>query len=213
MEGANEARRLRPPSWRDSRLVVGVLLILASVALGVRLVAAADHRVPVYAAARPLIPGERLDGAHLARVEVNLGGAFDAYLPAADPPPQGVVLREVRVGELVPAAALGPLDAGARRAVTVPVAPASARVLTAGSIVDLWVSDAQGPSLGAPRLLLLSAPVARVPGPDEARLASAPTVGVQVMVPVDDVGKVIAAVDSGSRITLVPNPGSAQREG
>ena len=82
VEETTEARRLRPPSWRDGRLVVGVLLILASVALGVRLVAAADQRVPVFAAARTLVPGERVEAADLARVDVTLGDAAGAYLPA-----------------------------------------------------------------------------------------------------------------------------------
>lgn len=108
---------------------------------------------------------------------------------------------------------LGTLDVLARRGVTVPVSVASARVLTSGSTVDVWVSEAQGSSFATPRALVLGAPVARVPGGDEARLATTSTVGVQVMVPADDVAKVIAAVDSGSKITLVPNPGSAQREG
>lgn len=213
MEELRQARRLRPPSWRDGRLVVGVLLILGSVALGVRLVTAADQRVPVYAAARSLVPGERAEEANLVRVEVNLGSAAGAYLPADAGAPEGIVLREVRAGELVPAAALGPPDAAGRRAVVVPVAAGSAQVLAVGSTVDVWVSAARGSSFDPPRALLLGAPVARVPGPDEHRLSTTPTVGVQVMVPEADVAAVIASVDSGSRITLVPQPGSVQREG
>ncbi len=46
------ASRLRAPSWRDSRLLVGVLLVVLSVVLGAVVVARADDRVPVYAAAR-----------------------------------------------------------------------------------------------------------------------------------------------------------------
>ena len=43
------ATRLRRPSWRDSRLLVGVLLVLVSTVLGSVVVARADDRVPVYA--------------------------------------------------------------------------------------------------------------------------------------------------------------------
>src|SRR4051794_32919907 len=42
-------RRVRPPRWLDLRLVLGVLLVLASVLLGARVVGAADATVPVWA--------------------------------------------------------------------------------------------------------------------------------------------------------------------
>ena len=41
-------RRVRPPRWLDLRLVLGVLLVLASVLLGARIVSAADVTVPVW---------------------------------------------------------------------------------------------------------------------------------------------------------------------
>ena len=44
------ASRVRAPSWRDSRLLVGLLLVLLSTVLGSVVVARADDRVPVYAA-------------------------------------------------------------------------------------------------------------------------------------------------------------------
>ncbi len=209
------ARRLRAPSWRDGRLIVGVLLILASVALGARVVASANERAIVLAAARPLVPGDRLGPEHLTRVEVDLGSATETYLSADRAMPQGaVVVREVRVGELVPASALGTPESASRRPVMVPVAAESARVLAVGSVVDLWVSDkatGAGASYGPPRRLAEGAPVSRVPDPDEARLASI-TVGVQVMVSPDQVAEVIAAIDHGGRLTLVPAAGSLQRE-
>ena len=44
------AGRLRRPSWKDTRLVVGLLLVLLATALGAAGLRAADHRVPVLAA-------------------------------------------------------------------------------------------------------------------------------------------------------------------
>ena len=52
------AKRLRRPSWRDSRLLVGVLLVLLAATLGARAVAAADDRVPVWVAAGDLVAGD-----------------------------------------------------------------------------------------------------------------------------------------------------------
>ena len=55
-----KAARLQKPSWRDTRLLVGVLLVLAATVLGSLTVAAADDRVPMYAANGPLLPGQPL---------------------------------------------------------------------------------------------------------------------------------------------------------
>ncbi|MCA0437023.1 MAG: SAF domain-containing protein [Austwickia sp.] len=211
------ARRLRRPSWRDGRLLVGVLILMASVALGARIVAAADRTVPVYAAASALVPGERLTPDRLTRVDVALGAASSTYLAAGAALPEGaVVVREVRPGELVPVAALARAEDAARTPVMVSVSADSARVLVTGSVVDVWVNDKQAgsgsPVYGTPRRLIQSAPVGRVPGADEGRLTGLGTAGVQVQVPNGDVERLIAAMDQGAKITLVPVAGSAQRD-
>ena len=45
-----QANRLRRPTWKDSRLLVGLLLVLLSTALGGFVVSRAEDTVPVYAA-------------------------------------------------------------------------------------------------------------------------------------------------------------------
>ena len=80
---APRAARLRRPRWRDTRLLVGVLLVLASVALGSLAVGHADDRTPVFAARGPLVPGQRLTDQDLRRVDVQLGAELDHYLSAA----------------------------------------------------------------------------------------------------------------------------------
>ena len=54
LPSATVARRFQTPSWRDTRLLVGVLLVLVSVVAGAVVVDRADRTVPVYAAARVL---------------------------------------------------------------------------------------------------------------------------------------------------------------
>lgn len=196
---------------------MGVLLVLASVALGARVVAGADHRAPVYAAANPLVPGERLTPDRLTRVDVALGAAESTYLSATAPLPEGAVIaREVRAGELLPAAALVRAEEAGRSPVMVPVSPDSARVLVTGSVVDVWVNDKQPgtgtPTYGTPRRLIRDAPVGRVPSAEEGRLTGVNNTSVQVRVPNADVERLIAAMDQGARITLVPTAGSAQRD-
>ena len=105
------AARLQKPRWRDTRLVVGLLLVLTSAALGSFVVAHADDRTAVYAARGPLVPGQQLGEDNLTRVDVRLGSELSRYLQAtAEPAPDRYVLREVGAGELVPAAAVGGRD-------------------------------------------------------------------------------------------------------
>jgi len=66
-------RRIRPPRWLDLRLVLGVLLVLGSVLLGARVVAAADATVPVWAATGDLAAGTELTAGDLRAVDVRLG--------------------------------------------------------------------------------------------------------------------------------------------
>lgn len=98
----------------------------------------------------------------------------------------------------------------------VPVAGDSARVLATGSIVDVWVNDkvagTGSVAYGTPHRLVRNAPVGRVPGVDEGRFSGVGTVGVQVQVPNGEVERLIAAMDQGAKITLVPTAGSAQRD-
>lgn len=137
--GSPPAVRLRAPGWRDPRLLLGIVLVAASVALGSTLVTSAGRTVPVYAAGQALVPGDALDAGALRVQQVRLGSAGDQYLRADEPLPEGLVLtRVVGAGELVPLAALaGETDLGSRPvAITPGGAPPSG--LAAGSTVDLW---------------------------------------------------------------------------
>src|SRR5690606_16889177 len=74
------AARMRRPSWRDPRLGVGILLVVASVALGSWVVARADATVTVYQAAQALTPGEPVDVEDLRPVQIRLDGVEETYL-------------------------------------------------------------------------------------------------------------------------------------
>ena len=98
------AARLQRPSWRDVRLVVGVVLVLLAVTLGAVVVAAADDTTPVYAATAGLVPGQAVTQQDVRRVDVQLGADRAAYVAADhDIGPDTFALREVRAGELLPA--------------------------------------------------------------------------------------------------------------
>ena len=210
-----QATRLQRPSWKDWRLLVGVLLVLLAVVLGGRVVAAADDTTPVFVAAKPLVPGQPVTDEDLEVVRVHLDDVAQTYVDATHSLPGGTyVLRPVREGELVPGSALGGKGRVRVKTLTVPVDPAAAQVLQAGSVVDVWVNgkrrETGSEAYGTPHQVLDAAVVAGVP--DSKKLLGSATTSVQVVVPDEQVEVLIAAVDREDRITLVPVAGSKLRD-
>ena len=153
------AARLQRPSWRDGRLVVGVLLVLGSALAGSRLLSDADSSQQVWVAAHDLAPGTVLVQDDLRLGRARLYDAGDQYL-TGDRPVGYVVTRAVAADELVPGAALvAPGKAGERREVTVAVEAGHLPPdLDRSDRVDVYVT----PDKGTARLVLSGVSVARV---------------------------------------------------
>ncbi len=170
------ARRIVRPRWTDTRLLLGVLLVLASVVMGSRVVASAQQTRPVWAAARELPVGSVVRADDLVVAQVRLADSATRYLPVVGRPPTGlVVARTVGAGELVPAAALTQTaDQPSGHLVSVPVeALHYPPGLDRGDVVDVFVSatDGAAPSgdrgPGGPQRVLVHATVAEVDDPAE----------------------------------------------
>lgn len=207
------AKRLQRPSWRDSRLVVGVLLVVVAATLGAKAVASADDRVPVWVAAGNLVAGDEVEPTSFERADVRLADGMNAYLPADAPPPSGAfMLRDVRAGELVPLSAVGGADAVDVQRVTVRADAMSTTGLTRGSRVDVFVTPkATSASDGASsptKKVLESAAVAAVLT-SSGGLGSGSMTSVQIYVPSDKVQPLVEAVDGEAKLTLVPSVGAA----
>jgi hypothetical protein len=214
-----KAARLQRPRLGDARLVVGVLLVLGSIVLGSLAVGSADDRVPVYAARGPLVPGQRVTEDDLTRVDVHLGSQAGLYLSAA----AGLggdryALREVRAGELVPAASLARRDEVGVQPLTLDVDAGSAAPLRVGSQVDVYVNppDPGAPAGHAafrgPELVLHAVSVSSLPRTSSGLGGqSSGDRPVQVMAPTERVRDLIGQVDLGARVTLVPVAGTALR--
>lgn len=214
-----KAVRLRRPSWRDARLLVGVALILGAAAIGSVVVAGADDRVPMYAAATTLVAGEPVKEDQLVRVDVQLGDSAGTYLSAAaGVPDDAVALRNVRPGELVPREALGSPEDATQQPLVLTVDATSTAALVVGSVVDVYVNPpgegGDGGSAGSSdyagaELAISRAPVLDLPtGGRGLGGGSAASRAVLVMIPSDEVKALIDQVDGGARITLVPVAGS-----
>lgn len=139
-----EARRAVRPSWKDPRLVAGVVIVAGSVVLGSRLLGAADDSVAVWTVTEDVREGARIGAADVVARRVRFDDATlaDRYVSAGSPlPPGTAAVRDLAAGELVPREALG--STGTVPLVEVPLAvPATGVPATVqpGTVVDVWVT-------------------------------------------------------------------------
>ncbi len=154
------AKRLRMQRWRDPRLWLGALLVVASVLLGASLFSAADDTVPIWAADVDVSAGMPLTEQDVRTVRVHFDDSESAqsYLSAAQPFPDGVIAnQDVSAGELVATAAVDSITAGPDR---LPVAVSSGGLpagLAVGDRVDVWAvpaAETTGTSKQNARLVL-----------------------------------------------------------
>lgn len=171
--GSPSASRLVRPGWLDTRLVLGVLMVLVSVVVGARLLAGADRSQSVWVAARDLPAGARLAAGDVRPGEVRLFDNGERYLAAAGDPPVGYLLaRGVGADELLARDSLVlPEDAREPlREVSVPVdarhLPAD---LTAGELVDVYFTPGEQQGADAPEPTAQDADRAESGGADDPR--------------------------------------------
>lgn len=208
------AVRLKAPSWRDGRLLVGILIVLASVVLGARVVAAAGRTVPVFVAVADLPTGHPVSASDVRSVRVHLAPGVAGYLSARGGVPAGTVLvRPVGAGELVPVAAVAGASAVTRRPVAVPVPAPLPGGLRPGVGVDLWSSAKEvgtGATGYAPPVRIAQAAEVYAVTAAGSGLGGAAGSSVQVLLDEGQVRSVLDALANGAKIALVPMPaGSA----
>ncbi|MBR7743887.1 hypothetical protein KC207_11355 [Phycicoccus sp. BSK3Z-2] len=209
----SSASRLRAPSWRDSRLLVGVLLVILSTVLGAVVVARADDRVPVYTATGFIAPGEQVTAASVTVARVQLGDLEGRYLSAREElPPDTYALRGLSAGELVPVAGVGEAAAVEVQPISLLVDAVSAAALSRGDRVDVYVNRPDGSegvvrqTFAGPEQVLSAVAVVAVAEEDSVIGGADQTRAVRVAVPRDAVRDLVGDVDLGARITLVPVP-------
>lgn len=206
------AARLRCPSWRDPRLLVGVVLVASSVVAGAKVVSAYDDTAPYYRTTRALTAGQTVTASDVAVVDVRLGEAEGGYLAGTEDPVGAVVTRTMASGEFVPVDAIGHSDMVAVAPIGVPVSAAVAQQLSKGDVVDVWIALADPDRPGTyvrPERSVAGATVSTVAtGGSTFSVGSESTVGV--LVPSQAVMQVLDALANGAKLTLVPAPGSAR---
>lgn len=197
----------------DPRLLIGVTLVVASVAGVWAVVAAADETVQVYAASGPLAPGDRVNASDLKAANVRLEAATDLYLATGSIPADGLVITHpVGAGELVPVSATGSIDGLRLTSLVLSVDGQLAAAVGPGSLVDVWASrETEAGSFGAPVTIVAGATVVRLVA-SESIVGTGETTAVEVLVPRSKVARVLEAVANDDAISIVPAslPGAGQ---
>jgi hypothetical protein len=206
------AARLRRPSWKDPRLLVGVLLVLVSVAGVVLLVGSADRTTEVFAARDGIAVGERLTADNVVRAKVRLGETEQQYITAESGLPEGVVaVQRIGKDQLVPRASLGIVDELDRKPVALTIGETLPAQAVAGARVDVWVAqpDARN-GFSEPKLLLPGAEIAEVTSGSTA-LGSSKTTVLMVLVEDGQMPALLGAQANEAKISVVWNPGGGAR--
>lgn len=204
--------RLKKPSWKDPRLLVGVLLVLASVVGVISLVGSADQTTEVLAAREEIAVGQKLTPDNVNRVKVRLGDAEQHYFTAESGMPEGVVaVQRIGKDQLLPRESLGSVDALDRKPVAITVQETLPEQAVAGTRVDVWVSmpDARN-GFAEPRLLLPGAEIAQVSSGSTALGSSKSTV-LMVLVGDGQMPAILGAQANEAKISVVWNPGGGTK--
>ncbi|WP_457962922.1 hypothetical protein M1E17_15715 [Arthrobacter sp. D1-29] len=207
-EDAVTGQRLKRPSWKDPRLLVGVLLVLSSVVGVISLVGSADRTTEVYAAKDSISVGEKLTPDNVVRAKVRLGDSEQHYITVESGLPEGVVAVQ-RVGrdQLIPRESLGEVDALDRKPVALTIEETLPAQAVAGTRVDVWVAlpDARN-GFSEPQLLLPGAEIAQVTAGSTALGSSRNTV-LMVLVADGQMPALLGAQANEAKIAVVWNPG------
>lgn len=134
-----EPRRISTPSWLDLRLVLGLVLVLASVVIGATLVSRASDTRAAVTATRDLAAGTILRRDDLSVTQVKVDNE-KVYLGKVEDAVGKTLGRAVSAHELVPAAAVARIAALTK--LIVPLAAGAAPTLHDGERIEVWLSSA-----------------------------------------------------------------------
>ncbi len=215
---ARTAHRLVKPSWKDARLIIGVLLVLLAVVMGSLAFSAVDDRVGMWAAKHTLTPGHAVSEEDFVRVDVQLGESAPDYLRVDDRLPNGAIMdRLLEPGELVPkAAVIDPTDKRVRE-VPVRVDPIYLSNLAVGSRVTVYVPETaeQDDSSDKPityRPLVERATISSLPETARGVMGSGSGSSAVIVVPEGQVADLLAYDQKDAPVKLVLESSSDRRD-
>ncbi|WP_322409564.1 SAF domain-containing protein [Microbacterium invictum] len=211
MTAVDTGRRHRA-LWADARFLLGILLIVASVAGVWFVVSAARQTVPVFVAARTIVSGEVVSSDDVRVEEVALGVLEGSYLEPSSSEgslEEGMVAtRTIASDELVPRSAVDSADAVRTTTVVLRSSVDVPAAVEAGSVVEVWSAPLVEPGIyDVPRILVADATVASVTRDDS--MIGGGAAALEVVIPRADVAAVLEAMSDESALSIVPAVGGA----
>lgn len=200
-----ETPRFTLPRMRDPRVLVGIILVIASLLGTWAVVTRVANTVTVWAASKPLASGSTIDQDSLTAVEVRLPDAEDKYVRADQSSPVGMsVTGSVAVGELLPASVLvdpGRLDG---RVIALDIPGSLPQTVQVGVFVDVWATDTKDEE--ATPVEVLSRAHVHAVGREEGGFTSTTGTRLEIYVPNDKLQQVLDVVATDHRVSIVAYP-------
>ena len=188
------AKRLKRPTVKDWRFILGVLLVLVSITKSeIRL-------------------GEKITEDKLARVEANIDSAKDKYFTRADAAQMNgkIAIQRIPAGNLISKESVGTETSPGRRLATVSIDRTAASALKAGERVDVWTSGPRNPDTksdnrteNGARAIVTNAEIVAVTV-DEGVLGATGKATVQLWVKEEALAALVKESNSDSKISLIP---------
>lgn len=207
------ASRVRRPGWKDPRLALGAVLVIASVAGTVYLVGELHQTSTVYVASTNITLGEKLTSENMNTQEVQLGNTLDYYLHT-----DGELGSDARAntfisaGELIPVTSITHSEMGSRRPINVDLPADLSSSITPGSFVDVWIAtrESTGNTYGVPEKLSSMVEVAaRIES--GGGLVGTHGTNLELLVEPNQLEPLLQALANESRIIVVYNPAGTEQ--
>ena len=198
-----KAKRLGAKQSSSRRnLILGMLLVILSVA-GVWLVIEANnHTEEFLVAANPAASGSMISEASFRVVRMNLGASSGLYLKPGDVEPGAYLLNTMAAGQLVALGSVASAIIDSRQPVVITSTMPLPQGVGVGDFVDIWVSEAkEGGSFAAPMTLVLDAEIVDIAEAKGVMSDQQPQ--VQVLVPVESVSPILDAVASKDALSMI----------
>lgn len=209
MTSAESTRPRARAFWADTRFLLGIVLIIASVAGVWGVVAAARHTVPVFIAARTIVPGASITVDDLEVVDVALGRTGDAYLAPGRLEPGTVATKTIGRGEFVPQSAVGSSESARTTTVVLRSDGELPSAVAVGARVEVWAAaQIERGRFDTPRVLVPQATVLSVT--DDQSVMGTAGASLELVIDRDDVAVTLAAIADASSLSVVPLPGSTR---
>ncbi|WP_435300566.1 SAF domain-containing protein [Timonella sp. A28] len=216
-EGKNESLtpRLKKPTVKDPRLVVGIILVATAVWLGSWVVEDAKSLKPVFVASKSFAPGQAITRDDLRIVEVNIGSQSSQYLTGTLQADERLVATQpITEGEFIPVASVADEDTSQSKVIAINIAERLPDIAQVGSTVDLWfTADTKTSGLSEntqetkPELVAENLYVSQLPDTQNSFNASA-TQTIHVVVPAEQINDVLGSRQKSGTLALLMSPGS-----